>query len=60
MWGRLAVIEEDVEVLAADNADATETTMVTAGRPSRILSCFAGPSLLAGLAVNHFSDHLPY
>ncbi len=56
----LTVIEEYVEVLAADNADATETTMVTAGRPSRILSCFAGPSLLAGLAVNHFSDHLPY
>lgn len=56
----MTVIEEYVEVVAADNADATETTMITASRPERILNCFAGPSLLAGLAVNHFSDHLPY
>jgi len=57
---RLVVVEEFVETLAADNADATQTTMVSAPRPPRILNCFAGPSLLAGLAVNHFADHLPY
>jgi transposase len=57
---RLTVIEEFVEMLAVDNVDATETTMVSADRPSRIINCFAGPSLLAGLAVNHFADHLPY
>jgi len=57
---RLTVIEEFVETLAVDNADATQTTMLSAPRPSRILNCFAGPSLLAGLAVNHFADHLPY
>ena len=57
---RLTVVEEYVEVLAIDNADATETTMLSADRPPRIINCFAGPSLLAGLAVNHFADHLPY
>jgi transposase len=57
---RLTVVEEFVETLAVDNADATETTMVSAPRPPRIINCFAGPSLLAGLAVNHFTDHLPY
>ena len=54
------MIEEFVETLAIDNADATETTMISAPRPPRIINCFAGPSLLAGLAVNHFTDHLPY
>jgi transposase len=58
--GRLTVVEEYAETLAVDNADATETAMLTAERPPRILNCFAGPSLLAGLAVNHFADHLPY
>ena len=57
---QLTVIEEFAETLAIDNADATETTMLSALRPPRILNCFAGPSLLAGLAVNHFADHLPY
>ena len=57
---QLTVVEEFVETLAADNADATETTMISAERPPRIISCFAGPSLLAGLAVQHFADHLPY
>lgn len=57
---RLTVIEEFVEMLAVDNADVTETTMLAADRLPRIISCFAGPSLLAGLAVNHFADHLPY
>jgi len=56
----MKVIEEYQEVVAADNADATETMMIAAPRAERILNCFAGPSLLAGLAVNHFSDHLPY
>ena len=31
--------------------------MLSAERPGRIISCFAGPSLLAGLAVQHFADH---
>jgi transposase len=57
---RLTVIEDYAEMLAVDNADATQTSMLTAQRPPRILNCFAGPSLLAGLAVNHFADHLPY
>ena len=57
---RLTVVEEYVETVAVDNADATQTTMVSAPREPRILNCFAGPSLLAGLAVNHFADHLPY
>lgn len=58
--GQLKVVEEYAETLAVDNADATETSMVTAERPPRILNCFAGPSLLAGLGVHHFADHLPY
>jgi transposase len=57
---RLTVVEEFVETLAIDNADATETKMVSARRAPRILNCFAGPSLLAGLTVQHFADHLPY
>jgi transposase len=54
------VVEEYVEVLAADNADATETEMLTAPRSPRILDCYAGPSLLASLAVDRFADYLPY
>jgi transposase len=57
---RLIVVEEYVEMLATDNGDATATTMVSALRPPRIIISFAGPSLLAGLAVQHFADHLPY
>ena len=57
---RLIVVEEYVETLATDNGDATATTMVSALRPPRIITSFAGPSLLAGLAVQHFADHLPY
>jgi transposase len=57
---RLTVIEEFIEMLAIDNDDATQTTMLAADRPPRIINAFAGPSLLAGLAVNHFADHLPY
>jgi transposase len=54
------VVEEYVEVLAADNADATETQMVQAPRPPRILNSYAGSSLLASLAVDRFADYLPY
>ena len=54
------VVEEYVEMLAADNADATETEMISATRPPRILDCYAGPSLLAGLATERFADYLPY
>ena len=56
----MTVVEEFVEMLAVDNDDATETTLLAAERPPRIINAFAGPSLLAGLAVNHFADHLPY
>lgn len=57
---RLFVVEEFVETLAIDNDDATQTELVSAPRPPRILVSFAGPSLLAGLAVGHFADHQPY
>jgi len=57
---RLFVVEEFVETFAVDNEDATQTEMVSAPRPPRIINCFAGPSLLADLAVGHFADHLPY
>ena len=54
------VVEEYVEVLAADNEDATETEMVQAPRPPRILNSYAGSSLLASLVVDRFADYLPY
>jgi transposase len=57
---RLVVIEEFVETLAVDNQDATETELVSAKQAPRILRSFAGPSLLAGIAVNRFADHQPY
>lgn len=57
---QLQVVEEFVETLAIDNADATQTTMLSAPREPRILNCFAGPSLLASLAVSRFADHQPY
>jgi hypothetical protein len=57
---RLFVVEEFVETFAVDNEDATQTQMVSAPRPPRIINCFAGPSLLADLAVGHFADHQPY
>ncbi len=57
---RLFVVEEFVETLAVDNEDATQTELVSAPRPPRLLNSFAGPSLLAGLAVGHFADHQPY
>lgn len=56
----LRVIEEFVETLAIDNADATETEMLSAPREPRILPCFAGPSLLASIGVSRFADHQPY
>ena len=54
------VVEEFVEVLAADNTDATETEMVQAPRAPRILNCYAGSSLLSSLVVDRFGDYLPY
>ena len=54
------VVEEYVEVLAADNADATATEMQAACRPPRILDCYAGPGLLAGIVTERFADFLPY
>jgi transposase len=58
--GTLKLIEEFVEVLAIDNEDQTETTMITAPVAPRIISSLAGPSLLAYLMVSRFFDHLPY
>jgi hypothetical protein len=44
---RLTVVEEFVETLAVDNADATETPMVSAPRPPRIIRCWlAWPSII--------------
>jgi len=57
---KLIVIEEYVETLAIDNEDETATEMITARREPRILVSLAGPSLLAGIAVQHFADHQPY
>jgi transposase len=57
---QLQVVEEFVETLAIDNEDATETTMLSAPRQPRIINSFAGPSLLASLAVSRFADHQPY
>jgi transposase len=54
------VVEEYVEVLAADNEDATATQMHASSRPPRILDCYAGPGLLAGMVVERFADYLPY
>ena len=54
------VVEEFVEVLAADNDDSTETEMVNAPRPPRILNSYAGSSLLASFVVDRFADYLPY
>lgn len=54
------VVEEFVEVLAADNDDATKTEMVQAPCPPRILNSYAGSSLLASFVVDRFADYLPY
>ena len=54
------VVEEYIEVLAADNEDETETEMVRGRRPPRILNSYAGSSLLASLVVDRFADYLPY
>jgi hypothetical protein len=56
---KLIVIEEYVETVAIDNEDETATEMITARREPRILTSLAGPSLLAGIAVQHFADHQP-
>lgn len=56
----LKIIEEYVEVVALDNEDRTETKMVTAPAPPRIIPGLAGPGLLAHLTVSRFFDHLPY
>lgn len=54
------VVEEYVEVLSADNEDATATEMVAAARPARILDCYVGPALLASIVTERFADYLPY
>lgn len=57
---QLFVVEEYVEVLAIDNEDATETTMISAAKEPRILNCFVGPAMLAYFVTSRFADHQPY
>lgn len=57
--GKLVVLEHFKEVIAREEA-AGETQIVTAGGPPRLIESYAGPSLLALIATNRFSDHSPY
>jgi transposase len=48
------------EVIAKED-ETGETQMAIASEPPRLInSCYAGPSLLALIATNRFSDHVPY
>ncbi len=57
--GQLVVVEHFKEVIALDDA-AGQTLIVTANEPPRLIDSYAGPSLLALIATNRFSDHAPY
>lgn len=57
--GKLVVLEHFKEVIAREDA-AGETQIVTASGPPRLIESYAGPSLLALIATNRFSDHSPY
>jgi transposase len=58
--GKLVVVEHFKEVIAKEE-ETGETQMAIASEPPRLInSCYAGPSLLALIATNRFSDHLPY
>ncbi len=57
--GTLVVVEHFKEVIAQEDA-AGETLIVTANEPPRLIDSYAGPSLLALIVTNRFSDHSPY
>jgi transposase len=58
---RLRILEHYQEVIALEDPSTLNTTMTTATVPEPLLDrCYAGPSLLAYLAVSRFADHLPY
>ena len=57
---QLFVVKEFVEVLAIDNEDATQTTMISAPKEPRLLNCFVGPEMLAHFVTSRFADHQPY
>ena len=58
---RLRILEHYQEVIVLEDPSTVKTTMTTATVPEPLLDqCYAGPSLLAYLAVSRFADHLPY
>jgi transposase len=58
---RLRILEHYQEVIVLEDPSTLNTTMATAVVPEPLLDrCYAGPSLLAYLAVSRFADHLPY
>jgi len=58
---RLRILEHYQEVMVLEEPSTLNTTMATATVPEPLLDrCYAGPSLLAYLAVSRFADHLPY
>ena len=58
---RLRVIEHYQEVIVVDDDETAQSTLQAAVVPEPLLECcYAGPSLLAYLAVSRFADHIPY
>jgi transposase len=58
---RLRVLEHYEEVIVVDDAGTAQSTLQAAGGAEPLLDrCYAGPSLLAYLAVSRFGDHIPY
>jgi transposase len=58
---RLRVIEHYQEVIVVDEEETGQSTLQAAGGAEPLLDrCYAGPSLLAYLAVSRFGDHIPY
>jgi len=58
---RLRVIEHYQEVIVVDDDEAIQSTLQAGNVPEPLLDCcYAGPWLLAYLAVSRFGDHIPY
>jgi len=58
---RLRILEHYQEVMVLEDPSTLNATMAAAAVPEPLLDrCYAGPSLLAYLAVSRFADHLPY
>jgi transposase len=58
---RLRILEHYQEVIVLEDPSTVKTTMTTTTVPEPLLDrCYAGPSLLAYLAVSRFADHLLY